>query len=200
MKVPRNLPNALTLARLVLSGVLFWLLWGLRESSGDRVAIVATVATIVFLLAAATDAVDGFLARRFGLVTEFGRLADPFVDKVIIVGALLFFLYLPETAEFLPVWVVALIVLRELLVTAARGFISSRQMKFESDALCKIKMIVQCVTVAAFLVWLSIPAARDLFVARAALHVLVWASLVSTVLSGAAYAWKTWAILRDGAA
>lgn len=197
MNVPRQLPNTLTILRLVLALVLFGLLWRLVEGH-DSMATSAAVALLVFLLAALTDALDGWLARRFQLVTEFGRLADPFVDKIIICGALLFFLYLPEVREFLPVWVVGLICLREILVTGARGFINTRQVKFESDRIGKLKMILQCITVGAFLGWLALPLVQDIFLVRLALHGLVWTMLASTVVSGVNYAWKTRSALREG--
>src|SRR4029077_3137784 len=78
---PLNLPTVITLSRLVLAVLLFWLI----DSGGHWLA-----ACVVFVIAAATHAIDGYIARRYGLVTKIGRIFDPFVDKVIIGGAFLF--------------------------------------------------------------------------------------------------------------
>src|SRR5437762_629746 len=81
-----NLPNIITLSRLVLAVFLFWLI----DIEGHWLA-----ATVLFVIAAATDAIDGYIARRYGLVTKIGRIFDPFVDKVIVGGAFLFLAVVP---------------------------------------------------------------------------------------------------------
>src|SRR5690349_10015231 len=76
-----NLPNIITLSRLLLAVLMFWLI----DAGAHWLS-----ALIVFLIAAGTDAIDGYIARRYGLVTKIGRILDPFADKVIIGGAFMF--------------------------------------------------------------------------------------------------------------
>ena len=82
-----NLPNAITLARLAVTALTFLCL-ELIADPADPTAALAWVAFVLFLLAAGTDYLDGYLARKLGLVTAFGRIADPFADKVLITGSL----------------------------------------------------------------------------------------------------------------
>ena len=110
-----NLPNALTVLRLLLVPVFAWLL--LREGGEDATSRVW--AAIVFVLASATDFVDGELARRQGLVTTFGKVVDPIADKALTGTALVGLSYLGE----LPWWVTVVILVREVGVTLLRFWV-----------------------------------------------------------------------------
>jgi CDP-diacylglycerol--glycerol-3-phosphate 3-phosphatidyltransferase len=110
-----NLPNALTLLRLLLVPLFAWLL--LREGGDDAGSRVW--AALVFVLASATDFVDGELARRQGLVTTFGKIADPIADKVLTGTALVGLSWLGD----LPWWVTVVILVREVGVTLLRFWV-----------------------------------------------------------------------------
>jgi CDP-diacylglycerol--glycerol-3-phosphate 3-phosphatidyltransferase len=110
-----NLPNALTVLRLLLVPVFAWLL--LREGGDDTTSRVW--AAIVFVLASATDFIDGELARRQGLVTTFGKVVDPIADKALTGTALVGLSYLGD----LPWWVTIVILVREIGVTLLRFWV-----------------------------------------------------------------------------
>jgi CDP-diacylglycerol--glycerol-3-phosphate 3-phosphatidyltransferase len=112
---PWNVPNALTVLRLLLVPVFAWLL--LRENGEDDTSRVQ--AAIVFVLASATDFVDGELARRQGLVTTFGKVVDPIADKALTGTALVGLSWLGE----LPWWVTVVILVREVGVTLLRFWV-----------------------------------------------------------------------------
>src|SRR6187200_707666 len=113
IKVIWNVPNILTVARLVLSVICFIVFpfeWYLA-------------ALILFTIAAGTDWVDGFWARRYGQVTQLGRILDPFADKIIICGTFTFLAAVPPTvtgdsASEITAWMAVIVIARELLVTA----------------------------------------------------------------------------------
>jgi CDP-diacylglycerol--glycerol-3-phosphate 3-phosphatidyltransferase len=111
----RNLPNALTVLRLLLVPVFAWLL--LREGGDDSGSRVA--AFVVFAVATATDYLDGWIARRRGLVTSFGKVADPIADKALMGVALIGLSILGE----LPWWVTIVILVREVGVTLLRFWV-----------------------------------------------------------------------------
>ncbi|MCU0795876.1 MAG: CDP-alcohol phosphatidyltransferase family protein, partial [Akkermansiaceae bacterium] len=100
-----NLPNAITFSRLLLAAVFVVAL----EMGGPAGSVVAL---ITFSVAAATDWLDGYLARRMGLVTPLGKLLDPLADKILVCAAFVFM----STLGFAPVWATALIIAREFLV------------------------------------------------------------------------------------
>ena len=104
-----NIPNRLTLARILAVPVFLLLLY--LPFPGHRL-----IALIVFLLAAGTDVVDGYLARRFGQVTNFGKLMDPLADKLLTLAALLWFVEQHQ----MPAWVVLIVAAREFAVTTLR--------------------------------------------------------------------------------
>lgn len=129
-----NLPNIITFARLALSFVLFGMM-----SAG--VAWVWSAGLFVF--AVLTDILDGYIARKYQLITQLGRIMDPFVDKFITAGVFLFLLPYPQSG--VNAWMVIAVLGREMLVTSLRGFLEQRGADFSASASGKLKMFLQCV-------------------------------------------------------
>ena len=155
---PRHLPNLLTFSRLFLAVVAFWFLHVLAHAEGDAPAVADSAfwAFWFYLVAVATDFLDGRIARRYGWVTAVGRVADPVVDKVLTLGGLVFLAaatFVVEAAPFaarsadygelVPAWAVVLILAREFLVTALRGLVESRGKAFPAEMSGKWKMTFQ---------------------------------------------------------
>ena len=193
-----NLPNTITLLRLVLTAGVFVCLEfattvsGLDSYSPDSTTV--WTAFVFFLIAAFTDFLDGYLARKWNLVTAFGRVADPFADKVLIAGSLVTLLQFPAATSILTTWYVVVVIAREFLVTAIRGVVEASGKPFPADQLGKWKMVSQCWTVGALL---TMVAGSETFVWAAQWG--FWVSLVLTVVSGANYVWKARTILFAGA-
>lgn len=115
-----NVPNQLTASRLVLAIVLFVLIAFELYQAG----------MVVFILAAGTDWLDGYWARKYGQVTTLGRILDPFVDKIIICGTFIFLVKLPLSG--IEAWMAVVVVGRELLVTAHAEFFGATGGRFFS--------------------------------------------------------------------
>src|SRR5437868_453951 len=181
-----TLPNQLTLSRLGLGVVLFalieWEFW--------------LGCIVIFSLAAVTDWLDGYFARRQGLVSPLGRMLDPLVDKVVVCGAFIFLLRRDDTG--LAAWMVVIIVSRELLITGLRGFMEQQGAEFGADRLGKWKMFLQCIVLFAVFTLLArgeidLPNDYPLLWARAA---LIYLTVALTALSGLQYLWKAYLLLR----
>lgn len=181
-----NVPNILTTARLVLAIVVFVLI--------DRQSF--TPALIVFVVAASTDWIDGYWARKFGQVSKVGRVYDPFVDKIIICGTFIF-LAAEKPASGIEPWVAVVVMGRELLVTALRSAIEASGGDFSASWPGKWKMLFQCVAVGASLVTLSYvePATVPSWV-KITLVTSVWLAVLSTVYSGLDYVIAAVRVLR----
>ena len=179
-----NLPNQLTSMRLLLSVVLFAFIaseWYLTS-------------LVLFIIAAGTDWLDGYYARKYGQVTTLGRILDPFADKVIVCGTFIFLVAIPAMAEVpygLRAWMVVVIVGRELLVTALRSFIEQRGVDFSAKKAGKLKMFLQCIAAGVCLGYLRYahpdPAAAVIRWQELLLIVSVWSAVVLTVYSGIGY-------------
>jgi CDP-diacylglycerol--glycerol-3-phosphate 3-phosphatidyltransferase len=186
-----NLPNLITLSRLVLALVLFVLIY---------IHDYWVTAAVVFLLAAATDALDGYLARRYGTVTALGRILDPFADKIIICGAFIFLLDKKvatpsgELWSGVNAWMVIIVVAREMFVTSLRGFLEQQGKDFSATMSGKLKMVLQCVAVTASLLSLEDRFSSDTF--KLVRDVLLWSAVAVTVWSGLIYVVRAVAILR----
>ena len=179
-----NVPNQITMLRLVLSIVVFVL-----------VPLELYIpALIIFAVAAGTDWVDGYYARKYDQVTQLGRILDPFCDKIIICGSyiLLSVQMRDIQAESLGLsvqiagWMAVVVVGRELLVTALRGFIEQHGGDFSAKFSGKLKMVFQCAAVIGSLAVLSNPTESS-DALRVTTLILIWLSVLSTIYTGIIY-------------
>lgn len=185
-----NLPNQLTVARLILTFI-FVALLSLEDLSWSK-----TAALFVFAIAAITDFLDGYIARKHNLVTNFGKLMDPLADKVLMCAGFV----LLTRLELIPAWIVVVILSREFMVTGLRLLASAEGVVLAAENLGKYKTIFQIVTVIYFLLFLAakeslIGFLRPLFNAfyLGPDHLgmaLIWTSLILTAWSGWSYLWK----------
>ncbi len=175
-----NLANALTVVRLLLVPVFVVLL--LQENGQDAVARIWAFA--VFLIASLTDRIDGELARRRGLVTDFGKIADPIADKALIGSALVGLSRLDE----LPWWVTVLVLVREVGVTLLRFFVI-RHGVIPASRGGKLKTVLQTVAIALCL----LPLRSWLFLAAMA---VMAAAVVVTLLTGLDYVFRALRLRR----
>ncbi|MHC5113393.1 MAG: CDP-alcohol phosphatidyltransferase family protein [Planctomycetota bacterium] len=207
--VRRQLPNTLTVLRLVFAAAFFTALNAYRYPETHR--LWANVAIVLFIVAAITDALDGYYARKWNVISTFGRIMDPFCDKVLVLGA---FIYLAGPRFVVPAWVnegsfftmatgvypwmVVVILARELLVTGVRGVVESAGVKFPSKWSGKAKMILQSITVPCILMVAVNFRPADNAWAMWTCHVLVYATLLVTVWSGLPYVTGLRAVIASG--
>jgi CDP-diacylglycerol--glycerol-3-phosphate 3-phosphatidyltransferase len=164
---PLNVPNTLTVLRILAVPVLMVAVLD-ETPNGD------TFAAIIFALAASTDGLDGYIARRRQEVTTFGKLMDPLADKLLIVAALVSLVSLGKLAA----WVAMVIIARELAVTGLRSVAAEQGVIISASWLGKVKTILQVVAIIALIAVDGSPLWADL---------LVYAAVAMTVISGADY-------------
>jgi CDP-diacylglycerol--glycerol-3-phosphate 3-phosphatidyltransferase len=164
---PLNVPNVLTLLRILAVPVIVVALLG-ETPNGDALA------AGVFALAALTDGLDGYIARRRQDVTTFGKLVDPLADKLLIVAALVSLVSLGRLAA----WVAMVIIARELAVTGLRAVAVEQGVVISASWLGKLKTMLQVAAVFALIIWNPSPTWVD---------VLVYLAVAVTVISGADY-------------
>jgi CDP-diacylglycerol--glycerol-3-phosphate 3-phosphatidyltransferase len=143
LTVLTNVPNALTLTRIAAIPIIVWLLHAPTPASSNA-------AFCVYLVASLTDFFDGYLARRYGLITVFGKLLDPLADKLLVVSALLM-IAMAERAPTIPAWLLVIIIGRELAVTGLRSIAASEGIVLAADRTGKLKMALQTVGVHALI-------------------------------------------------
>lgn len=217
----RHIPNALTLARLVLAAAFVALLSVIRvdplpapASALDRVALLADPATAalgaaaaIFILAALTDALDGILARKWNAISRFGRVMDPMADKVLVLGAFVmlagpaFTALDPDTGERFQLsavapWMVVVILARELLVTSLRGVYEAAGVDFSAGIAGKLKMIAQSAAVPLILLIVAFSAPAPGTPARGLLSAIAWGTVLITAWSAVPYVTKALAARR----
>lgn len=191
-----TLANRITGVRFLLALVLFGFLQWLTMRPASGAAALCAISFALFVVAAGTDFLDGYLARRRAETSAVGRIADPFVDKVLVCGTFVFLAVAPATKAFVPAWVVAVVIAREFLVTTLRGWVESRGAAFPADAFGKLKMLSQALAIGGVLLYPATPVLRETVGVLA--RFLVIATVVLTVLSGANYLWKARSLFSGG--
>ncbi|MBL8746956.1 MAG: CDP-alcohol phosphatidyltransferase family protein [Phycisphaerae bacterium] len=215
------MPNVLTVSRLALAAGFFLSLELARRPIHDEWWLSAAAA--IFVVAALTDAVDGWLARRWNAVSIFGRIMDPVADKILIIGA---FIYLagpaflttvqtkagvikPVQATAVDAWMVVVILLRELVVTSIRGLLEGQGTDFSASLAGKAKMLAQSIAVPTVLGLVALgskltggspydlprPPMPDWI--NLALRLVVWSTMTLTVLSVVPYVVRAHRLVRD---
>lgn len=210
--VRRQLPNALTLFRLVLAVAFVVILSRWRGTPHLRPEVhplpdwKLIAAGLMFVIAAITDAFDGHLSRKWRVTSQFGRIMDPFADKVLVVGA---FVCLAGPAFTWPVgttrtfqvsavtpWMSILVLSRELLVTSLRGLVESRGGNFAANWAGKAKMILQSVTVPTVIGLIALFETGPGSPARTIIQWSVWVTIAVTALSAVPYVMRAMVQLR----
>jgi phosphatidylglycerophosphate synthase len=202
-----NLPNQLTLGRVGLSAVFFVLLGFYRDSLSYGSWLLGT-AFVIFIIACITDVLDGYFARKLQQTSAFGRMVDPIVDKVLVVGGFVMLAgpdfnmsvgaiameqNLPywltgKMASAVQTWMVVVILAREFIISGIRGYSEAQGIKFPAIPAGKFKMITQSAAIGTVLYQLAwLPAAAWAVWVKI---VIVWLAVIVTVLSGAFYIHK----------
>jgi CDP-diacylglycerol--glycerol-3-phosphate 3-phosphatidyltransferase len=182
-----TIPNIMSFGRL---GAVAAILWAIDTSRWET-------ALILFALASISDWLDGFIARRFNQATVLGRQLDPLVDKVMVIAVLVHLAALPGSG--VRPWMVSVIVARELIIQALRGYLESASVGFGAKMAGKLKMAFQCFAIVAILIVFreggETTAGRGLVVLRDGLMMI---ALLLTVYSGWAYLMRARSIFVGG--
>ncbi|MBP0990864.1 MAG: CDP-diacylglycerol--glycerol-3-phosphate 3-phosphatidyltransferase [Oscillospiraceae bacterium] len=183
-----NLPNKLTVFRIIM--IPFCIAAMLIETLPHHFII----ALVLFIAAFVTDTLDGKIARKYNLITDFGKMMDPLADKMLTISVLICFLDL----KVAPCIAVVLIIMRELIVTSLRMIALEKGMVIAADIFGKIKTVYQSValSVMLFLCELStFPSIADKIPISLITNILMWIMATITVLSGANYLIKNRGII-----
>jgi CDP-diacylglycerol--glycerol-3-phosphate 3-phosphatidyltransferase len=192
-----NLPNKLTVLRFVVTALFLWALF-------SPIPFHYTLALVLFSLASATDFLDGQIARRCGLITNFGILMDPLADKIMTCSAFIAFVESthlnPDAPVKVAAWMVIIIVARELAITGLRLLAASKNVVLAAERFGKHKTVSQIVAINALLVmdasnewW---PWLRDAFQPWVGVfaQIMLWVTVVLTAASGLIYLWRNRAL------
>ena len=177
-----NLPNKITIFRVFMIP-LFVVLMMLQRIPGNEFYALA-----VYAIACISDAVDGHIARKYNLITDFGKFMDPVADKLLVCSALICFV----EQGLMPAWVALIIIARELVIDGFRLVAASKGIVIAASIWGKAKTVVQMI--ACFVLILNV----DLLLFYILEQVLIYASLVLTVISLVDYIYKNRTVLTDG--
>jgi CDP-diacylglycerol--glycerol-3-phosphate 3-phosphatidyltransferase len=179
-----NLPNSITMSRIVMIPLLLWILSPHFPWHGHGAQEIA--ASVLFVLASITDGLDGYLARRRQQITTMGMLLDPLADKIMVAGALIALVaYNPQVVK---VWIVVVIIGREFLISGLRSIAASEGFTIQASDLGKLKTVIQIVCVVSAILahhwyqwqfgWLIVPVE---WIAVAAIYFTMLVSTISAI-------------------
>ena len=182
--MPMNLPNKLTIVRIIM--IPFFVFFLLT----DFVAGSKWIATVLFCAASITDFLDGHIARKYNLVTNFGKFMDPLADKLLVSTALICFVSVPDNP--MPVWGVIVIISREFIISGFRLVAANEGIVLAASWWGKIKTTVQMVMSVLLIVNF------DGEVIDIIENIFIYAAIALTVISLVDYLIKNWKVLDDG--
>ncbi|MCK5680742.1 CDP-diacylglycerol--glycerol-3-phosphate 3-phosphatidyltransferase [bacterium] len=177
---PSNLPNLLTFSRILAVPLIIVLLY-----SGNRWLNLLTAVLVV--IAAITDGLDGYVARKHGFESNLGKLLDPLADKILLLSTMVMLVHLQRA----PAWIVCLILCRETAVTGLRAVAADRGMVLAASALAKYKTIFQVVAVVALVIHYPFLGAN----AHAVGIFFLWIAFIYTMWTGYSYFKDTFLLL-----
>ena len=180
-----NLPNKITMLRVIL--IPFFVFFML---CGDMVSGAEYIAVVIFVVASLTDTLDGYIARKYKLVSNFGKFMDPLADKLLVCSALICFVSIPENP--MPAWGVIVIISREFIISGFRLVAADTGVVIAASWWGKIKTVVQMLM--SILLILNFQGEIIDIVE----YVFIYAALVLTVVSLVDYLVKNWNVLNDG--
>ena len=138
------IPNILTTARLVLVPIFAYFVLGAKN---------LPLAAVVFILSGVTDVIDGYIARRFHMITNFGKIYDPFVDKLMQITAIVCL----ALAEILPVWIIAIVICKEAAMIIIGGILYLKKIVVHSNWYGKAATVIFYATIFIMILWRNIP-------------------------------------------
>ena len=185
-----NVPNSLTVGRIVIVFI-FLLLANISESlciSANAVYIIRVIAYILAIIAGITDLLDGYIARKYNQVTDFGALMDPLADKVFVTAAMLMMV----ESKLMPAWIAVVVITREFLVTGLRMLAIQKGEVISADRWGKLKTALQMLMLAlAGASWIDLFDLRhDVFFGIKLWTIWIiflWGIVIVTIMSGMGY-------------
>jgi len=179
-----NLPNALALLRILLAPLLFWIILNekLFVENGFDITWNYYLASMVFVIASATDFFDGFIAREWNQKTKLGAIIDPLADKMITIAAFLGLMVSGEASA----WAIYIIIIRELFITGIRTVAVAEGLDIKASMAGKVKTVMQMIAIGFLLMHWAFG------------EELLWFAVILTVYSGTEYLWGfRKALLKD---
>lgn len=189
-----NLPNQITISRILLIPIFLLIMflpldWGDLSFGSMTIPITHLIGAIIFIVASATDWIDGYLARKHNLVTNLGKFLDPLADKLLVSAALISLVEL----QMVPAWMVVIIISREFAVTGLRLIAAGDGTVLAASQLGKIKTVAQIIAIAAYLLH-NIPFEAFNFPLAS---IMMWIAVIFTVISGWDYFYKNWHVFKN---
>ncbi|MBR2276011.1 MAG: CDP-diacylglycerol--glycerol-3-phosphate 3-phosphatidyltransferase [Lachnospiraceae bacterium] len=177
-----NLPNKLTLFRVIL--IPFFVFFLLSQAAGEASDLIAL---IIFVIASLTDWLDGKIARKYNLITDFGKFMDPLADKLLVCSAMICFVELHK----LPAWIVVIIIAREFIISGFRLIAADNGVVIAASIYGKFKTVTQMAMIILLLIDIDQPAYRTLT------QVIIYLALIMTVVSLCEYIYKNRGVLKE---
>ena len=177
--ISKNLPNILSIFRIIMSP--FFILFMIQDEP-----YFLLLSLLLIFVVSITDFFDGYYARKYKLVTELGKYLDPIADKIFIL-TVLFTLYFILGNDIFPLWMVVLILLRDVFITVLRSFLKAKNLQFTTSRLAKSKTLIQIVCMHTIVAILIFNAFSILVIDYSSIYYIMFFCTTITLLSGVGY-------------
>lgn len=185
MRKPFTLPDIITISRIFAALIISIILYILKIYMGNYSlnVILSWISGILFIIASITDSIDGYLARKYQITTNMGKLLDPIADKVLVISVLVMLIPLGRV----PAWMAVVFILREIVVTGVRGIAAADGVVIQAAPMGKLKTVFQSIALAALLIYHKVNLFGLLLDAKLIGNFTIYLALIVSVISGYAY-------------
>lgn len=184
-----NIANKLTVGRIILVFVFMGIIW----NPWLPLNLTLWIALAIFIIASLTDFLDGYLARKYQLITNLGKFMDPLADKMLVTAAMIAIVDLSQIlpAGVLPAWIVVVILLREFAISGIRILAANNQIVIAANPLGKWKTTIQMLMIIVYLTPISHVLWQYLGI------ILAYVALILTIISGIQYLWQNKQVFKE---
>jgi CDP-diacylglycerol--glycerol-3-phosphate 3-phosphatidyltransferase len=180
-----SLPDIITISRIFAAVIICIILYILKVYTNNPSVnlILSWTSGVLFIIAAITDSIDGYLARKYNTISDFGKLLDPIADKVLVLSALVMLIPLGRVQA----WVVVIFILREIVVTGVRGIAAAEGIIIQAESMGKLKTVFQSIALGALLIYHKVNLFGFLLDAKLIGNFTIYLALIVSVISGYSY-------------
>lgn len=178
-------PDVITLSRIFAAIIICIILYALDIYSFNQSVNISLswIGGIIFILASITDSLDGYLARKYNITTDLGKLLDPIADKVLVLSVIVMLIPLGR----IEAWMAVLFILREIIVTGVRGLAASEGIIIQASSMGKLKTVFQSIALGSLLIYHKINIFGLILDGKLIGNFTIWLALIVSIMSGYSY-------------
>jgi len=185
VKIKLTLPDIITISRIFAAIIICIVLFILEKNKGNQSIslLLSWFSGLLFIIASITDSIDGYIARKYNIISDTGKLLDPIADKVLVLSVLVMLVPLGRV----PAWLAVIFILREIVITGIRGIAAAEGIIIQAESMGKLKTVLQSIALATLLIYYKVNLFGFLLDVKLIGNFTIYLALIASLISGYSY-------------